>query len=134
MHDTVGGNRSKSIQKILFKNSTTWYVIIFLKEILSYQCFHHRTFDIWYQKRDIYIYIFSTSALNRQIRTFDRVSSQVFEEIWKIYFKILIINQKKKKKLLEIRMLNHFRLLFRGLYESWRSTGKNTRVRGSFCD
>lgn len=33
------------------------------------------------KERYIYIYSRRVNALNRQIRTFDRVSSQVFEEI-----------------------------------------------------
>lgn len=75
MHDieAVGGNRSKSIQKILFKNSTTRYDNYFSQRNTNVSII------IFGIKRDIDI--FSMSALNRQIRTFDRVSSQVFEEI-----------------------------------------------------
>lgn len=76
MHDieAVGGNRSKSIQKILFKNSTTRYDNYFSQRNTNVSII------IFGIKRDIDI--FSMSALNRQIRTFDRVSSQVFEEIF----------------------------------------------------
>lgn len=75
MHDieAVGGNRSKSIQKTLFKNSTTRYDNYFSQRNTNVSII------IFGIKRDIDI--FSMSALNRQIRTFDRVSSQVFEEI-----------------------------------------------------
>lgn len=78
MHDieAVGGNRSKSIQKILFKNSTTRYDNYFSQRNTNVSIIIRSIFGI---KRDIDI--FSMSALNRQIRTFDRVSSQVFEEI-----------------------------------------------------
>lgn len=71
--EAVGGNRSKSIQKILFKNSTTRYDNYFSQRNTNVSII------IFGIKRDIDI--FSMSALNRQIRTFDRVSSQVFEEI-----------------------------------------------------
>lgn len=79
MHDieAVGGNRSKSIQKILFKNSTTRYDNYFSQRNTNVSIIIRSIFGI---KRDIDI--FSMSALNRQIRTFDRVSSQVFEEIF----------------------------------------------------
>lgn len=78
MHDieAVGGNRSKSIQKTLFKNSTTRYDNYFSQRNTNVSIIIRSIFGI---KRDIDI--FSMSALNRQIRTFDRVSSQVFEEI-----------------------------------------------------
>lgn len=72
--EAVGGNRSKSIQKILFKNSTTRYDNYFSQRNTNVSII------IFGIKRDIDI--FSMSALNRQIRTFDRVSSQVFEEIF----------------------------------------------------
>lgn len=74
--EAVGGNRSKSIQKILFKNSTTRYDNYFSQRNTNVSIIIRSIFGI---KRDIDI--FSMSALNRQIRTFDRVSSQVFEEI-----------------------------------------------------
>lgn len=75
--EAVGGNRSKSIQKILFKNSTTRYDNYFSQRNTNVSIIIRSIFGI---KRDIDI--FSMSALNRQIRTFDRVSSQVFEEIF----------------------------------------------------
>lgn len=74
--EAVGGNRSKSIQKILFKNSTTRYDNYFSQRNTNVSIIIRSIFGI---KRDIDI--FSMNALNRQIRTFDRVSSQVFEEI-----------------------------------------------------